>query len=279
MICRFLIGNSLNFNMMKPTVKVMLLSEAQVNQLRKGKPVGENMGKFINNCAKMEYNETTKQLTANFRTIKLKKAQHAEKKGNQENVTDEKYAMLFYSDFMIGDFKSSVWALSHAVVVICHASQKPHATATVLWHDAFVDSVGSAFHTPDLVPWNRLGTALSNAFKIFTGRGLTNENLHCIAEKLFRKLLPSPIDDSLMVSWSQFCKDRSPERSITFWEWIYGYMDLIRNHLSGPWIDGSIVGFTHKHSVEQILKSCPKGTFILRFSDSELGKYRYIVQI
>lgn len=33
----------------------------------------------------------------------------------------------------------------------------------------------------------------------------------------------------------------------------------------------SILGFIRKKEAEEMLAKCPKGTFLLRFSDSELG--------
>lgn len=50
-------------------------------------------------------------------------------------------------------------------------------------------------------------------------------------------------------------------------------MKLTREHLPGPWREGRIVGFINKRKVtDEILNQCPEGTFLLRFSDSELGK-------
>lgn len=52
-------------------------------------------------------------------------------------------------------------------------------------------------------------------------------------------------------------------------------MKVTREHLRGPWNDGSIVGFIHKRTAEDLLLKCNRGTFLLRFSDSELGKMPY----
>lgn len=73
------------------------------------------------------------------------------------------------------------------------------------------------------------------------------------------------------LSWSQFCKEPLAERNFTFWEWFYAVMKLTREHLRGPWFDGAIIGFVRKRQAEEMLAACPNGTFLLRFSDSELG--------
>jgi hypothetical protein len=65
---------------------------------------------------------------------------------------------------------------------------------------------------------------------------------------------------------------RSNFNTFFSWEWFYAAMKVTREHLRGPWNDGSIVGFIHKRTAEDLLLKCQRGTFLLRFSDSELGK-------
>lgn len=52
-------------------------------------------------------------------------------------------------------------------------------------------------------------------------------------------------------------------------------MKLTRDQLRGPWTEGLIIGFINKRQAEEMLLKCPPGTFLLRFSDSELGNYFY----
>lgn len=49
-------------------------------------------------------------------------------------------------------------------------------------------------------------------------------------------------------------------------------MKLTRDQLRGPWTEGLIIGFINKRQAEETLLKCPPGTFLLRFSDSELGE-------
>lgn len=109
-------------------------------------------------------------------------------------------------------------------------------------------------------------------FRASTGRLLTQENMHFLCEKAFKTTLPYPVQNDLTIMWSQFCKEPIPDRSFTFWEWFYAAMKVTREHLRGPWMDGSIIGFIHKSKAEDYLLKCPRGTFLLRFSDSELGE-------
>lgn len=75
------------------------------------------------------------------------------------------------------------------------------------------------------------------------------------------------------ISWSQFCKETLPDRTFTFWDWFYAVMKLTRDQLRGPWTEGLIIGFINKRQAEEMLLKRPAGTFLLRFSDSELGKF------
>jgi signal transducer and activator of transcription 5B len=204
--------------------------------------------------------------------MQLQKIKRAEKKG-AESVTDEKFALLFQSKFAVGhgDIVFSVWALSLPVVVIVHGNQEPQSWATITWDNAFAEINRTPFIVPENVPWNRLAEALNMKFASSTGRALTQDNLHFLCEKYYETSLPLPLPNDLSVSWSKFCKEPLPGRSFTIWEWFYAAMKLTREHLSGPWNDNRIVGFIHKHTAEELLAQCPYGTFMLRFSDSELG--------
>lgn len=54
-------------------------------------------------------------------------------------------------------------------------------------------------------------------------------------------------------------------------------MKLTRDQLRYPWTDGLIIGFINKRQAEEMLLKCAAGTFLLRFSDSELGKFSIIL--
>ncbi|KZC10554.1 Signal transducer and activator of transcription 5B [Dufourea novaeangliae] len=216
---RLLVGGKLNVHMTPPQVKVSIISEAQANALLKSDKMaknGEASGEILNNTGTMEYHQATRQLSVSFRNMQLKKIKRAEKKGT-ESVMDEKFSLLFQSQFSVGggELVFQVWTLS---------------------------------------------------------RSLTEDNLRFLAEKAFRGGNAAGQDYSgLLLSWAQFCKEPLPERNFTFWEWFYAVMKLTREHLRGPWIDGYILGFVRKKQAEEMLANCASGTFLMRFSDSELG--------
>ncbi|TRY87074.1 hypothetical protein DNTS_009160 [Danionella cerebrum] len=68
-----------------------------------------------------------------------------------------------------------------------------------------------------------------------------------------------------------FTQEVLPGRNFTFWQWFEGVMDLTKKCLRDYWTDGLIFGFIGKQHIHVILQSKPSGTFLLRFSDSEMG--------
>ncbi|XP_076056633.1 signal transducer and transcription activator Stat92E isoform X4 [Oratosquilla oratoria] len=272
---RLLVGGKLNVYMTPPQVRVTIISEAQANSLLKNDQVNksDSSGEILNNTGTMEYHQGTRQLSASFRNMQLKKIKRAEKKGT-ESVMDEKFSLLFQSQFSIGGgelvFQASVWTLSLPVVVIVHGNQEPHAWATVSWDNAFAEQGRVPFVVPDKVPWPQIADMLDTKFKSATSRGLTEDNLKFLAGKAFRN---SQLQDytNMYLSWSQFCKEPLPDRNFTFWEWFFAVMKITREHLRQPWFDGSVMGFVGRKQAEEMLMNSASGTFLLRFSDSELG--------
>ncbi|KAF6121968.1 signal transducer and activator of transcription 6 [Phyllostomus discolor] len=60
-------------------------------------------------------------------------------------------------------------------------------------------------------------------------------------------------------------------RGFTFWQWFDGVLDLTKRCLKSYWSDRLIIGFISKQYVTNLLLNEPDGTFLLRFSDSEIG--------
>uniref|UniRef100_A0A0P4VTF2 Signal transducer and activator of transcription n=2 Tax=Scylla olivacea TaxID=85551 RepID=A0A0P4VTF2_SCYOL len=273
---RLLVGGKLNVNMTPPQVRVSIISEAQANALLKNDQMskGEMSGEILNNTGTMEYHQSSRQLSVSFRNMQLRKIKRAEKKGT-ESVMDEKFSLLFQSQFSVGggELVFQVWTLSLPVVVIVHGNQEPHAWATVSWDNAFAEQGRIPFTVPDKVPWPQVADMLDAKFKSATGRGLTEDNLRFLAGKAFRLDRSPQVQDftNMMLSWSQFCKEPLSERNFTFWEWFFAVMKVTKEHLRQPWNDGSIMGFVGRRPAEEMLKNSKSGTFLLRFSDSELG--------
>jgi signal transducer and activator of transcription 5B len=185
-------------------------------------------------------------------------------------VKDEKYAFYFKTTFKDGDLEFDVSALSLPVVVIVHGTQAPEAWATTTWHNAFAEIDHVPFVVPESVPLTHLVEVLNMKFESRTGRPLTQDNIHCLCEKMLNTSLSNPVPN-INVSWTQCSKVLLTGRTFTFWQWFYDAMELTREHLRDPWIDLGIGGFIHKTTAEEIINNCARGTFLLRFSDSQLG--------
>jgi len=275
---RLLVGGQLNVHMASPNVTVSILSESQANQLISHQSSIKrreeySSGDILNGIGNMEYHANTRQVSVTFRNLQLKKIRRTEKKGT-ESVMEEKFSVVFWTDFSVGELKFQVFTLSLPVVVIVHGNQEPQALATITWDNAFAESPRRPFVVPDKVPWFKMAEALNMKWTsaCASNRGLNEENFYFLATKAFRN--PSlGADDAknLFITWSQFCREPLPDRNFTFWEWFYRVMNLTSLHMRGPWNEGLIMGFVSKNRAEELLMGCTPGTFLLRYSDSELG--------
>ena len=110
---RLLVGGVLNVHMAAPTVSVSIVSEAQANQLLTSpsnipkKKEDYSSGDILNGNGTMEFHSATKQVSVTFRNLQLKKIKRTEKKGT-ESVMDEKFSVLFWTEFQVGELKFQV---------------------------------------------------------------------------------------------------------------------------------------------------------------------------
>ncbi|XP_068453442.1 signal transducer and activator of transcription 6 isoform X2 [Clinocottus analis] len=257
----------------KPVVlKAQIINELQARN--QSNVPGDNVGELINNTAVLEHNTSSKSTCATFRNMSIKKIKRADRKGS-ESVTEEKFALLFSTEITITgcDTPYRIQMISLPVVVIVHGSQDNNALATIIWDCAFSEPDRVPFVVPERVPWKMMYTTLNSKFtdEVRTKHNLDQYNQHFLAQKIFDK--PDFADDfsNILVSWAQFNKEVLPGRPFTFWQWFEGVMELTKKYLSTYWSEGLIFGFIGKQHLHLILKDRPNGTFLLRFSDSEIG--------
>ncbi|XP_027026124.1 signal transducer and activator of transcription 6 isoform X2 [Tachysurus fulvidraco] len=259
----------------KPVLlKAQTITESQARNIGQGLIPTENVGDLINSTAILEHNTTSKSTCATFRNMSIRKIKRADRKGS-ESVTEEKFALLFTTEITITgcDSPYSVQVISLPVVVIVHGSQENNAMATIIWDCAFSEPNRIPFVVPDRVSWSQMSEALSCKFmsEVQTTHSLDRVNLHCLAQKIFDKPDNSEDFSTAPVSWAQFNKEVLPGRNFTFWQWFEGVIDLTKKCLKAYWSDGLILGFIGKQHLHVILQNQPIGTFLLRFSDSEIG--------
>lgn len=180
----------------------------------------------------------------------------------------EKVCFYFKSENLtIGDIKFDIWAYSLPTILTVHASQDIQAYATSFWDHAFGELRRTPFVVPQEGSWDYLANTLSENFRAETGRGLSHEDKQFLKQKALAGL---PVQTNT-ISWNRFCKDMLPGREYSFWEWFYQTMKFTKEHIGPIWAKGYVKGFISRAYLEEMLRSCVPGTFMLRFSDSELG--------
>uniref|UniRef100_A0A672K1M1 Signal transducer and activator of transcription n=1 Tax=Sinocyclocheilus grahami TaxID=75366 RepID=A0A672K1M1_SINGR len=246
-IVRYLLGEKMAPG--KPVLlKAQIITEAQARNLgQQGVVPNENVGELINSTAILEHNTSSKSTCATFRNMSIRKIKRADRKGS-ESVTEEKFALLFTTEITITGCENpySIQAISLPVVVIVHGSQEINAMATIIWDCAFSEPNRIPFIVPERVPWKQMCEALSSKFmsEVQTQRCLDGYNLHFLAQKIFDQPDISEDFSNMLVSWAQFNKHTN----------TFTYCCVFK--------------FIHLHV---ILQNKPNGTFLLRFSDSEMG--------
>ncbi|XP_075055516.1 signal transducer and activator of transcription 6 isoform X3 [Mixophyes fleayi] len=244
------------------------------NSTRTGTRMADDgTGEIENGRSVFEITQATRSCGAVFKNMLLKKIKRCERKGS-ESVTEEKCAILFTAEINFSGSTYIVQALSLPVVVIVHGNQDNNAKATILWDNAFSEIGRRPFYVEEKVPWKKMCHTLNMKFvsEVGTKHELSPEHFWFLAQKIFGENCIR-LDDlkERTVSWAQFNKEPLQERNFTFWQWFDGVVELTRKHLRDYWSDGLIMGFVSKQYLHKLLSNEPNGTFLLRFSDSEIG--------
>ncbi|KAK3739189.1 hypothetical protein QZH41_017344, partial [Actinostola sp. cb2023] len=269
---RHLIGGKLNAHIYPPDVTCTLVSEKYVRSLyqAKGKisppPNDKNV---LNNKKTMEYNQKTSTFAVEFKNLSVTRANRQGGK-KEESVCEEKRCLQFVSEINIGREKYTIMTLSFPTVITVHGNQFADAEATIIWDNAFAAINRLPFDVPEKVLWPQLSEVLNRRWTMANERELTDENMLYIAGKL----LPGVSKDDLEVcevSRAEFSREHLNSRMFTFWKWFYSILDVVKRNMLEEWRDGIIYGFISKQDAQDDIINLQPGTFLVRFSDSELG--------
>uniref|UniRef100_A0A7N6B2E4 Signal transducer and activator of transcription n=1 Tax=Anabas testudineus TaxID=64144 RepID=A0A7N6B2E4_ANATE len=226
------------------------------------------------NTKVMNMEESNGSLAAEFRHLQLKEQKVA---GNRTNegpliVTEELHSLSFESELQLNQsgLDIKLEAISLPVVVISNVCQLPSGWASILWYNMLTTEPKNLkfFLSPPPAKWSQLSEVLSWQFSSVTKRGLNQEQLNMLADKLLVHPNPSQRNPEGQIPWTKFCKQSANEKAFPFWLWIEGILDLIKRHLLPLWNDGSIMGFISKEREKALLSDKCPGTFLLRFSES-----------
>ncbi|KAG8004670.1 Signal transducer and activator of transcription 1 [Nibea albiflora] len=279
------------------TVKLRFLVKLQeFNYQLKVKAVFDKFRKFNilgTNTKVMNMEESNGSLAAEFRHL------------GPLIVTEELHSLSFESELQLNQsgLDIKLEAISLPVVVISNVCQLPSGWASILWYNMLTTEPKNLkfFLSPPSAKWSQLSEILSWQFSSVTKRGLNQEQLNMLADKLLGKIgkkpenLSAPLDACRSVTlffelvnsdncfspgakaqrnpeglipWTKFCKQSANEKAFPFWLWIEGILDVIKRHLLSLWNDGSIMGFISKEREKALLSDKCPGTFLLRFSES-----------
>uniref|UniRef100_A0A674B2G7 Signal transducer and activator of transcription n=1 Tax=Salmo trutta TaxID=8032 RepID=A0A674B2G7_SALTR len=218
-----------------------------------------------NNTKVMTMEQSNGSLAAEFLHLKLLE-QRVTGKGKKEGpliVTEELHCICFESELRQSGLEIKLGTISLPIVVISNSSQLPSGWASILWYNMLTSEPQNLefFLSPPTVSWGQLSEVLSWQFSSVTKRGLNDEQLGMLADKLLgQKAQRNPEG---LIPWTMF-----GAKSFPFWLWIEAILDLIKRHLLTLWNDGCILGFVSKERAKAMLTGKCPGTFLLRFSES-----------
>uniref|UniRef100_M3ZHE5 Signal transducer and activator of transcription n=1 Tax=Xiphophorus maculatus TaxID=8083 RepID=M3ZHE5_XIPMA len=256
------------------TVKLRFLVKLhEFNYQLKVKAVFRKFNILGTNTKVMNMEESNGSLAAEFRHLQLKEQKLA---GNRTNegpliVTEELHSLSFESELHLNQSGSPglhIKAMAMPLVVISNVCQLPSGWASILWYNMLTTEPKNLkfFLSPPSAKWSQLSEVLSWQFSSVTKRGLNQEQLNMLADKLLGAKAQRNPDGT--IPWTKFCKQSANEKSFPFWLWIEGILDLIKRHLLSLWNDGCIMGFISKEREKALLSDKCPGTFLLRFSES-----------
>uniref|UniRef100_A0A8C8LVW9 Signal transducer and activator of transcription n=1 Tax=Oncorhynchus tshawytscha TaxID=74940 RepID=A0A8C8LVW9_ONCTS len=220
------------------------------------------------NTKVMTMEESNGSLAAEFRYLKLQE-QRVTGRGKKEGpliVTEELHCICFESELRQSGLEIKLGTISLPIVVISNCNQLPSGWASILWYNMLTSEPQDLefFLNPPAVSWGQLSEVLSWQFSSVTKRGLNDEQLGMLADKLLgQKAQRNPEG---LISWTMF--GSLSEKRFPFCQWIEDILDLIKKHLLSLWNDGCILGFVSKERAKTMLTGKCPGTFLLRFSES-----------
>lgn len=151
-----------------------------------------------------------------------------------------------------------------------HGNQQCDAEATVFWDNAFADKERKLFDVPDQVEWPRFAEALNKRWALNNQLPLSPDSIAFLGKKIFPGKMEGGMDNA-MVTRQLFNRDHMNGRSFSFWKWFYGALDVVSRRLLDEWRDERVAGFISKNIAHDMLRGCNSGTFLLRFSETEIG--------
>ncbi|NWX43816.1 STA5B protein, partial [Steatornis caripensis] len=234
---RLLVGGKLNVHMNPPQVKATIISEQQAKALLKNESTrNESSGEILNNCCVMEYHQATGTLSAHFRNMSLKRIKRSDRRG-AESVTEEKFTILFESQFSVGGNE-----------LVFQVKVKPPAPSPL-------QGPGEPWALSPRV-WGWAG-AMGCPCRPRWPRGTRGQRSCSAPQPILVSFLPA---DAVAARGGDRAREPGQQR--------HGHRALGQRLCRAC---EAILGFVNKQQAHDLLINKPDGTFLLRFSDSEIG--------
>lgn len=265
---RLLLDGKLNPRFALPNVKTIIISEQQACDVLNERPVQPDHGRVSDGEGVMGYHNS--RVVLKFRKMSIEHLNRPTGNGRlRQKVAEKKMCLLFMTEIKIEDFAQPIQinTMSLPIVVTVHGNQDYDMVATITWDNQFALPKRVPFEVRDIVPWSDVAVMLSMRFFGWTGMGLDNSCLNFLADRLF-----DTEQSRSEVSWSRFFKGKVAGFEFTFWKWFWYAGKLVKESLQDLWQGKLIVGFIDKEECSSKLMSKPVGTFMLRFSGSNLGR-------
>uniref|UniRef100_A0A8C7QZ72 Signal transducer and activator of transcription n=1 Tax=Oncorhynchus mykiss TaxID=8022 RepID=A0A8C7QZ72_ONCMY len=219
------------------------------------------------NTKVLNMEESNGSLAAEFRHLQLKEQKVA---GNRTNegpliVTEELHCICFESELNQSGLELKLETISLPIVVISNVSQLPSGWASILWYNMLTSEPKNLkfFLSPPAASWGQLSEVLSWQFSSVTKRGLNEEQLGMLADKLLgQKAQRNPEG---LIPWTKFCKVEFLD-NVNFPCQIDVEVKKCLFSFSHP--HSCILGFVSKEREKALLTGKCPGTFLLRFSES-----------
>jgi signal transducer and activator of transcription 5B len=293
---RLLVGRVFNVCSQKAKVTVCFINEKQTIRMMDTQtqiPLKElQTNKIQNSTELLGVKPETGHCSVHFEHMKCLTFERENKPGieSKESVEDQKYCLLFQTVIKLGgNLEFPVWTMSLPVAVVVH-TDRDIAWGTILWDNAFPKEDRKGFEVQKKVPWKILAQTLSTKYAQIAGHVLSKDCLRFLARKLTGNMsLEDQNLDTLQITMTQFNKTHLSDRKFTFWRWFFSAMKLgqtlnrlhetvmkkgkkEKDSQTIPSFTQYIQGFISREETEEKLLQKSVGTFLLRYSESTLGR-------
>jgi hypothetical protein len=269
---RILGGRSFGLGFSRPAVRMTLVNKNNVGQNHQVIPREfDDSAKFRVDIGERP-DDKVGRCRAEFQGVHVESLQQPSGRvGSVPNGQFEKYALNFKASVEISGCKIEIQTISHPLILVNNQSDEVTARGILLWDAAFSDQDRRPFNCRESVKWSEFASVLNTLFRVKTGRGLDQHHLDYLARLFFNSRENVDLNSSVKEKQAVLASVKYfGGRKFSFWTWIWANLSLVRDIVNDEWKAGLIYGFISKEDARNKLMNCEKGTFLVRFSESDI---------